>query len=79
MLRVDSLERDLNIKSQYIVAVNKVVLGEVLDSFVTISEDSGVVFENLNLAPSKEDSLLRDFVENEDFYNIPSSYTPSSL
>tara|TARA_B100000700_G_C15009949_1_gene840397 strand:- start:1146 stop:2003 length:858 start_codon:yes stop_codon:yes gene_type:complete len=79
MLRVDSLERDLNIKSQYIVAVNKVVLGEVLDSFVTISEDSGVVFENLNLAPSKEDSLLRNFVENEDFYNIPSSYTPSSL
>ena len=77
ILRVDSLEADLQLKSQYISVVRKILSGEVLDSIITISSDSSIVFENLNLSPSKEDSMLRHLVENEDLYNIPASYEPS--
>ena len=78
MIRVDSLENDLNIKSQYIHAINKIINGEVIDSVFTIGSDSSIVFENLDLSPSKEDSALRRLVENEDLYNIPTSYVLSS-
>jgi len=77
MILVDSLEDDLKLKSQYITAINRIISGEVLDSVIPLSGDSSVIFESLDLSPSKEDSLLRQLVENEDLYNIPASYEPS--
>jgi len=77
MVTVDSLEDDLQKKSLYINAINKILLGEVVDSFVTINKDSTLVFENLDLSPSKADSTLRELVKNEDLYNIPTSHEMS--
>lgn len=77
MVRVDSLEHDLSLKSQYVSALGQILSGEVLDSVITISSDSSIVFDNLNLSPSRADSLLRNLVKNEDLYNIPVSYEPS--
>jgi len=74
MMRVDSLERGLILKSKYIAAINNIIAGQVIDSFVQINNDSSITFQNLEITPSKEDTMLRRVVENEDFYNIPSSY-----
>ena len=71
MIHVDSLERDLFIKKQYIDIINKIVQGEVVDSFITVSKDSTLIINDLNLNPSKADSSLRKVVEAEEFYNIP--------
>jgi len=77
---VDSLEADLELKSKYILVLDKIIAGEVVDSFISFQDDSSVVFNNLELNPSKEDSLLRKLVENEDLYNIPASYSkPGSV
>ena len=70
IIAVDSLEKDLRLKSQYISVVNKIISGEVVDSIIVFRKDSSVVFENLEFSPSKEDSILRNRVENEDRYNI---------
>ncbi|MBG40012.1 MAG: peptidase M23 [Flavobacteriales bacterium] len=78
IITVDSLEKDLRLKSQYINVVNKIISGEVVDSVIVFRKDSSVVFENLDFSPSKEDSILRNRVENEDRYNIPVSYVASN-
>jgi len=74
MVTVDSLEKDLQLKSQYLIVLNKIINGDVVDTLFPVSIDSSVTFNNLTLAPSKEDSLLRKMVEDDDLYNIPSSY-----
>ena len=77
MLTVDSLEDDLKKKSLYINAIHKILIGDVIDSVFTITKDSSLVFENLDLSPSTADSTLRELVKNEDLYNIPSSHEMS--
>ena len=77
ILKVDSLEQDLVLKSQYMMAVNKIMVGEVVDSFMIVKNDSSIIFQNLDLKTSKEDSVLRELVQSEDLYNIPISYQAS--
>jgi hypothetical protein len=77
ILTVDSLEYDLAQKSQYIMIIDKILAGEVIDSLIILENDSSIVFQNLDLSPSKEDSTLRNLVESEDLYNIPVSYEAS--
>ena len=77
ILKVDSLEQDLVLKSQYMMAVNKIMVGEVVDSFMIVKNDSSIIFQNLDLKTSKEDSILRELVQSEDLYNIPISYQAS--
>ncbi len=74
IVKVDSLEKDLIIKHRYINVINRIINGEVVDSLLPIDIDSNIVFEKLELIPSKEDSLLRKMVYEEDLYNISSSY-----
>jgi len=74
IVKVDSLEKDLIIKHRYISVINRIINGEVVDSLLPIDIDSNIVFEKLELIPSKEDSLLRKMVYEEDLYNISSSY-----
>ncbi|MAZ58084.1 MAG: peptidase M23 [Flavobacteriales bacterium] len=75
IVRVDSLEKDLVVKQQYINVIGKIINGEVVDNLLPISIDSSLVFEKLKLIPSKEDSILRKMVYEEDLYNISSSYS----
>tara|TARA_B100001250_G_scaffold412570_1_gene444141 strand:+ start:3751 stop:4620 length:870 start_codon:yes stop_codon:yes gene_type:complete len=77
ILKVDSLEYDLAQKAQYVMIINKILNGEIVDSLIVLENDSSVVFQNLDLSPSKEDSVLRNLVQSEDLYNIPVSYKAS--
>ncbi|MAZ55692.1 MAG: peptidase M23 [Flavobacteriales bacterium] len=77
ILKVDSLEYDLAQKSQYMIIIDKILAGEIVDSLVMLENDSSIVFQNLDFSPSKEDSTLRQLVESEDLYNIPVSYKAS--
>ena len=74
LLKVDSLESNLSQKSKYIFVLDKIMNGEAVDSFIQIKSDSTIIFNNIILTNSKEDSLLRLFVENEELYNIPTNY-----
>ena len=77
MVKVDSLEDDLRKKTLYINVIHKILQGEVIDSFVTITRDSTLVFDNIDLSPSRADSTFRELVKNEDLYNIPTSHEMS--
>ena len=78
IMAVDSLEQDLLTKSLYIQALRSVLSGGDLDSILSAGHEQPKSFKDLDLAPSKEDSLLRDWVQKEDSYNIPESYVLSS-
>ena len=74
--KTDSMETEFVIKDQYISSIKKVLIGE-LDT-ITFNRDSILNERNLedlltNLTPSKEDSLLRKYIEEEDRFNLTSS------
>lgn len=76
--KTDSLFKAININDLYINSLKSVLTGEV--SAVAINKDS--IFklaqqdtDILELNPSKEDSLLREKVRNEDKYNLFESDT----
>ena len=74
MIHIDSLERDLFIKAQYVNAITRIINGDIIDSVVPIFNKESIVYEDLTLSPSKADSILRKEVTDADLYNIPSSY-----
>jgi len=78
MIKVDSLEKDLIIKHQYINVINRIINGEVVDSFLPIDVDTNLVFEQLELIPSQQDSILRKMVYEEDLYNISTAHNIKS-
>ena len=71
--KTDTLETSVNINDQYIESVKRVLRGDVSvedfnkDSIITAAE---LDVSDLQLGPSKEDSLLRAKVEKEDKYNL---------
>ena len=73
MIRVDSLENDLLLKSQYVNVITNVLKGELIDTLLPITNDSSIVLESIKLDRSRADSLLRELVEKEDLYNVPLS------
>jgi len=82
IVKVDSLERSLFLKSQYVDVVDRILKGEVVDSFTpSLMTDSSFSINRSALQPSKADSLLREIVHKEDLYNISPFYTraPSLL
>tara|TARA_B100000945_G_scaffold319272_1_gene326109 strand:+ start:3312 stop:4181 length:870 start_codon:yes stop_codon:yes gene_type:complete len=78
ILTVDSLESELALKSEYFFVIKKILSGELIDSFMVIQNDSSILFQNIDLQTSKEDSLLRELVQAEDLYNIPLSYASTN-
>ena len=78
LTHVDSLEEEIRIQSQYIGVINKILDGEVVDSFVPLSLDSIIITESLAPKNSSADSSLRAMVIAEDKYNIPSGYAESA-
>ena len=74
MIQVDSLERDLDLKSQYINTINRIIKGDIVDSVTPILNKESILYGDLTLSPSKADSVLRREVADADLYNIPSSY-----
>jgi murein DD-endopeptidase MepM/ murein hydrolase activator NlpD len=71
--KTDSIQRVLYLNEQYFASIKQVLTGD-LDS-KEINRDSimdivRVDLENVDLSPSREDSLLRERVAQEDKYNI---------
>jgi len=71
--KTDSLQQVINLNEQYYASIKRVLTGDVgtvefnRDSIINAASiDAG----QLNLAPTKEDSLLRDAVDKEDKYNV---------
>ena len=70
--KTDSLQQVININEQYLSSIKKVLTGDVKtinfnkDSIIEAAELDN---NELNLSPSKEDSLLREKVSLEDKYN----------
>ena len=71
--KTDSLQQVINLNEQYYASIKRVLTGDV--GTVEFNRDSIIDAANidagqLNLAPTKEDSLLRDAVDKEDKYNV---------
>ncbi|WP_040252859.1 M23 family metallopeptidase [Psychroserpens mesophilus] len=71
--KTDSLLQVIDLNEQYYASIKRVLTGDV--STVEFNRDSiidaaSIDAEQLNLTPTKEDSLLREAVEKEDKYNI---------
>ncbi|WP_435412462.1 M23 family metallopeptidase [Psychroserpens mesophilus] len=71
--KTDSLLQVIDLNEQYYASIKRVLTGDV--STVEFNRDSiidaaSIDAEQLNLTPTKEDSLLREAVEKEDKYNV---------
>lgn len=71
--KTDSLQNIVNMNNQYLGSIRKVLTGDVKtmdfnkDSLIELGRTES---DDVNLAPSKEDSLLREVVVQEDKYNF---------
>lgn len=73
LVKTDSLENALRVRNQYYANIQRVLAGTITAadfSQDSIQNDSLADPSELNLAPSREDSLLRVMVEKEDKYNL---------
>lgn len=71
MLKADSLEENLKNKDLYLYNIRNIMEGkEVVDKLPEKPDSAGNKYDNLNFAKSKEDSLLRLEMEQQDKYNI---------
>ena len=74
--KTDSIERIIELNNQYYSSIKKVLIGE-LDT-IAFNRDSLLNEINIeefstSLTPSKEDSILRKYIEEEDRFNLTSS------
>ena len=72
VLKTDSLEKDLKEKSAYVTNINNIINDKITD---TVSgqkplTDSSKTYQNIIIRPSKEDSLLRHQIEEQDKYSL---------
>ena len=72
LVKTDSLERALKVRNQYYSKIQDVLSGTIkAENFDKDSIRNATLNPSeLNLLPSKEDSILREFVEKEDKYNL---------
>ncbi|WP_299332785.1 M23 family metallopeptidase [uncultured Psychroserpens sp.] len=79
--KTDSLQNVINLNEQYYASIKKVLTGDV--SSVDFNRDSiidaaSIDAGDIDLKPTKEDSLLRELVDKEDKYNVFESTISSS-
>ena len=70
VVMVDSLEKSLVLKTNYINILRQSLHGNHPDSSHKFNSVVSTI-KNISAKKSKEDSVLRQLVESEDFYNIP--------
>jgi len=76
--KTDSLQQVIAMNTQYFESIKRVLKGDV--NTVDFNKDSIIKaaeldISNINLNPSKEDSLLREKIDKEDKYNLFESAT----
>ena len=78
-MRADSLYRQLALHNQQLRTIQKIIKGEDIDSAYSEVEDSGIVKpESDALEASVMENNLREFVETEDRFNIPTNQSALS-
>ncbi|MFD2822523.1 M23 family metallopeptidase [Lacinutrix iliipiscaria] len=80
--KTDSLEKVIAVNERYFSSIKKVLHGEL--SSIDFNRDSIIEAAKLevseiNLSPTKEDSLLREKVDKEDKYNLFESATKANF
>jgi murein DD-endopeptidase MepM/ murein hydrolase activator NlpD len=71
--RTDSLQQLISVNEKYYASIKKVLQGEISSvdfNRDSILEEARINTSQLNLSPSREDSLLREKVAKEDKYNL---------
>ncbi|GGG36716.1 M23 family metallopeptidase [Bizionia arctica] len=71
--RTDSLQQLISVNERYYSSIKKVLQGEISSvdfNRDSILEEARINTSQLNLSPSREDSLLREKVAKEDKYNL---------
>lgn len=67
--RLDSLEKELQIRDQYFNNINAIISGKEPDDYQSL-QDTSMNYENITFNKSSEDSVLRAEVEEEEKYNL---------
>lgn len=70
-LRADSLERELAMKDLYLQNLNMIIAGEVPEQEV-MEPDTSTDYSRIDFEVSRQDSILRAMVDEEERYNIQS-------
>ena len=71
--KTDSLQKVLEYNDQYYASIKRVLTGDVSSTEFkkdSIIDGASIDSEDLNLEPTKEDSILRDLVDREDKYSL---------
>lgn len=69
-MATDSLERQLTYNQRYLLNIRHIIEGKPLISFNDSAYSDSLVTAHLNKSISKEDSILRQMVEEEERFNI---------
>ncbi|MGM0529831.1 MAG: M23 family metallopeptidase [Bacteroidota bacterium] len=75
--KLDSLEKELSLRSQYIDNISTVMTGGVPESH-TETKDTTVNDRNVTFETSQHDSMLREQIEQEEKYTLGVNYQESS-
>src|SRR5512133_2393628 len=67
-IRLDSLERQLDLRDKYFSNINAIIAGEQPGEAVTMQDTSS--YRSIQYSTSPEESALRTQVENEEKYNV---------
>lgn len=78
-LTTDSLERQLAYNQRYLLNIKNIVDGKPTINFADTAMSDSIVQAEINKSISKEDSLLRLMVEEEEQFNIASNRNESAL
>ena len=70
VIRLDSLENEINLRDRYINAVNAIVAGREPELTEASAESNPANYDNITFTRSEQDSLLRKQVEEEERFNF---------
>ena len=68
-IRLDSLERELDLRDKYFANLNAIISGEKPAETI-VRQDSSRNYKSISFSRSPEDSVLRESVEREEKYNL---------
>ena len=70
VLRLDSLEHEINLRDRFISTVNAIVTGREPDFIDDDNETNSISYDNISFTRSEQDSLLRKQIEEEERFNF---------
>lgn len=76
--KADSLELELALQKQYLENIRMILDGKPTNNFMAERPDSDVNYDTIQLRKSRQDSLLRTQIENEERFNLTAGLDRSS-